>query len=255
MKHIILAAFGTTTQARNTYNRLDAVIRPLFGDCHIHWTLTSPTIRHQLSREQTDTQESLTKLLSVLSRPPRNSIVLQSVHVIPGHEFHRLVRESRQSTVPTAIGMPLLTTPTDYERVAQALLPLINSAPDRAVVILGHGTDHPSWTAYPALQAVLRRHAGNRVFAATLEKFPDSSTLIEEIAAHGYREVLVIPCLMVAGMHFTRDIIGDSDSSWKKRFERKNIKLTVHDQGLGMLDDIAGILCDHIKTAFRTLQL
>lgn len=255
MKHLILAAFGTTTAARETYDHLDGALRPFFSDCHIHWTYTSPTVRRNLSGQIGDSDISLSDLLVRLNRNSKNRIVIQSVHVTPGHEFHRIVRLSAKSLVPTAIGRPLLSAPADYQRVAQALLPLISSSPDSAVLILGHGTDHPSWTAYPALQSVLRTCAGNRLFVAALEKFPDSSSVIDEIAADGYQHVLVIPFLMVAGMHFKRDIIGDTDSSWKNRFESKNIHLTFHDQGLGKLEGISDIFCDHIRTAFDTLEV
>lgn len=254
MKHLILAAFGTTSSARKTYDHIDAAIRPLFSDCQIHWTYTSPTVRRELSGKKGGAEESLTDLLLKLNQDSQNKVVIQSIHITPGHEFHRIVRSSAASVVPTAIGMPLLTAPDDYQRVAQSLLPLIESNPGSAVLIVGHGTDHPTWTAYPALQVVLRKYSGKRVFVATLEKFPDSSTLIDEIAANGYQRALVIPFLMVAGMHFKRDIIGDIDSSWKKRLEKKNIHLTFHDQGLGLLQGVSGILCDHIRTAFQTLR-
>ncbi len=254
MKHIILAAFGTTTSARITYDRLDMAIRPIFGNCQVHWTYTSPTVRRELSAKKEGAEESLDQLLSRLGQHSQTKIVIQSIHVTPGHEFHRIVRMSATSTVPTSIGMPLLTTPADYQRVSTSLLPMINSSPDSAILILGHGTDHPSWTAYPALEAVIRRLAGGRVFVATLEKFPDSSSLIDEIVAGGYHHVLVIPLLMVAGMHFKRDIVGDMDSSWKNRFKRKNIELSFHDQGLGMLEGISDIICDHIRDAFDRLE-
>jgi len=254
MKHLILAGIGTTTSARTTYDRLDAVIRPMFDDCHIHWALSSPSVRRRLSQDGAHSQESLEDLLQELNRKPQNKIVVQSMHLTPGHEFHHIVRQSAGSQVPTAIGMPLLSAPDDYQRVAQALLPLINSCPDHAVIVVGHGTDHPSWTTYPALEAVLREYAGNRVFAATLEKFPDSSTLVDRLVTDGHHQVLIIPCLMVAGMHFRRDIIGDSDLSWKRRLECRNITVKFHDQGLGMVDGIAAIFCDHIRAAFTKLE-
>jgi len=254
MKHIILAAFGTTTSARITYQRLDRAIRPFFDDCQIHWTFTSPTVRRQLSKEKGETEKSLDELLSSINRISRDTIVIQSLHVTPGHEFHRIVRMSATSTVPTSIGMPLLTAPADFQRVSNCLLPMIDNSPDSAVLILGHGTDHPTWTAYPALQEVLRKLAGQRVFVATLEKFPESSALVDEIASGGYQQVLVIPLLMVAGMHFKRDIVGEMHSSWKNRFRKKNIDLSFHDQGLGMLEGISDIFRDHISNAFDKLD-
>jgi sirohydrochlorin cobaltochelatase len=254
MNHLILAAFGTTTRARMTYDLMNAAIAPAFSDCHIHWTYTSPTVRRQLAANQSSTPNSLSLLLEELNRNHANRIVIQSLHVTPGHEFHRLVRLAATSSVPTAMGMPLLTTPDDYQRLAHCLLPLINSRSESGVLILGHGTSHPTWTAYPALENVLRSLSSDRVFVAALEKYPDSSTLVDRLAASGYQHVLIIPCLMVAGMHFKRDIVGDGDSSWKKRLERGGMSVTFHEQGLGMLPGVSDIFCNHIRAAFDSLN-
>jgi len=253
MKHLILAAFGTTTRARTTYDQMNAAIEPSFRDCCIHWTYTSPTIRRQLAASQDSTPNSLSILLEELSRDQANRIVIQSLHVTPGHEFHRLVKLAAASSVPTSMGLPLLTTPEDFQRLAHCLLPLINRRPESAVLILGHGTSHPTWTAYPALETVLRSLTSDRVFVAALEKYPDSSTLVDRLAASGYQHALIIPCLMVAGMHFKRDIVGDSDSSWKTRLEREGIGVTFHEQGLGMLPGVSDIFSDHIRAAFDSL--
>ena len=87
-----------------------------------------------------------------------------------------------------------------------------------------------------------------------MRSFPIHQTLIDSIVADGHHQVLIIPCLMVAGMHFRRDIVGDSELSWKRRLERRNIKVKYHDQGLGMVAGIADIFCDHIRAAFNKLR-
>jgi len=198
---------------------------------------------------QADQVVSLTELLQNLYLDASESIVVQSLHVMPGHEFHRVVRETRQAQAKVVIGMPLLTTPDDHHRVADCLVPIIEANDNKAILILGHGTSHQSWTTYPTLEKVIRRRAGTRVFVTGLEKYPDSETVIDEIADTGFDQVFVIPFLMVAGMHFQRDIIGEAPTSWKSRLNRKKIDLSIHDQGLGLLPGIAEIFCDHIRTA------
>jgi sirohydrochlorin cobaltochelatase len=252
--HIILSAFGTTTQSQHTYAKLNEGISPHFPDSRIHWFFSSPTVRDRSGPTRADKPRTLAELLQNLNTQRSDAVVVQSLHVMPGHEFHRVARETLQSDVPAAIGMPLLTTPDDYNRVADCLIPLIDAHKQEAILILGHGTSHPSWTSYPALEKVLRKKAGPRIFVTGLEQYPDSETIIDEITQSGFGNVFVIPFLMVAGMHFQRDIVGDAANSWKSKLTRENINLTVHDQGLGLLPGIENIFCDHIRTALMSLS-
>ena len=63
--------------------------------------------------------------------------------------------------------------------------------------------------------------------------------------------VRIIPFFLVAGMHFRRDIVGDSEFSWQSRFNKKRIAVDVIEQGLGMLPGVANIITRHIETAIN----
>ncbi|MBT8333345.1 MAG: sirohydrochlorin cobaltochelatase, partial [Deltaproteobacteria bacterium] len=115
-KHIILTAFGTSTQAQTTYDHLHSLITPRFPDSQFHWTCSSPVIRRNINKIGDAQIYSLSELISQLNGSSKNQIVIQSMHVLPGHEFHRMVRESQQTSIMSAIGMPLLSTPDDYHR-------------------------------------------------------------------------------------------------------------------------------------------
>lgn len=253
-KHIILTAFGTSAPAQKTYDHLHALIASKFPDAQFHRTFTSPMIRRNVNKNGDAHIYSLPELITQLNGSSKNRVVIQSMHVLPGHEFHRIVRENRQTSIPSAIGMPLLNTPDDYHRVSDCLMPLIGLNKKRAVLILGHGTTHSCWTGYPALERALRKRAGSHIFVAALENYPPSGSIIDEIVASGYQEILLIPFLMVTGMHFLRDISGNSTQSWKSLCSQNNILLTLHDQGLGMLPGIADIFSDHIREAFDSMN-
>ena len=247
--HIILCAFGTTTQSRRTYAHLHEVIANHFPERSIHWFYSSPTVRGAI-RDDTDKQpESLAALLGRIREETTAEIVVQSMHVLPGHEFHRIVRDSRLSPPCPAIGMPLLHTPGDYREVVDCLSPLVPKDDHTALLVLGHGTRHPCWTAYPALEKELRVRFGNRVFVAGIEHYPVSNTTIDEIRAAGFSHVRVLPFLMVAGMHFQRDIKSDRPTSWKSRLASAGIELSIHPEGIGMLPGIGEIFCNHIREA------
>ena len=249
--HIILTAFGTTTRAKDTYDYLESRITPRFPDCQIHWAFSSPTVRKSAGSAAT----SLPSLADIVMelRNHRN-IVIQSLHVLPGHEFDRINAESQKLPVPTALGLPLLHEPSDFIRVASGLKELITASKQEATLVLAHGTDHPCRASYPLLQKILHEHIGPQVYFTTIEKPAEPPELFfRKIHEAGHRKVFCIPFLLVAGMHFLKDINGDHRSSWRHLLKAQGIEMDLHDRGLAYLPGVDEIFCDHIDAAFNSI--
>ncbi len=51
--------------------------------------------------------------------------------------------------------------------------------------------------------------------------------------AAGARRVRLVPFLLVAGGHATKDLAGDGPESWKSAFEREGFEVEVQLQGMG----------------------
>jgi len=250
--HIILTAFGTTTRAQETYGYLEKRIAPRFPGCHIHWAFSSPTVRRNSAQQGAALPASLVEIVSGLKDPGK--IVIQSLHVLPGHEFERIVSEAGKLPVSAAIGRPLLHGDDDFTRVARALKDLVETSGHGAALILGHGTDHPCRSSYATLQAELHKQIGPHVFFATIEKSTDPPEFtIQKIRDAGYKKVFCVPFLMVAGMHFFRDIDGDHQSSWRNLLKARQIEIDLHGRGLAYLSGIDEIFCDHIQSAFDSV--
>lgn len=254
MNHIILTAFGTGAAAKDTYHLLETQVTARFPDADLHWFHSSPTNRRQDDKQPARSALLLGDLLDTLPSGQHCSVVVQSLHLTPGSEFHRMVRETSASGTGAVIGMPLLSAPDDFRRVARCLLPLLPKPGDQGVLLIGHGTCHPSWTVYPVLEQTLRNEVGPHIFVATLGHYPESDSVIADIAAAGYRRLLVIPLLLAAGTHFRRDIAGRQPGSWSSRLADRGIRPTFHNQGLGVLPGIADIFSDHIQDAFERLN-
>ena len=94
------------------------------------------------------------QVLQNLAARGLSKVIVQSLHLFPGTEFHRLARNSVQSGLECALGMPLLTSPQDYDQIGEILRPVIAARPKKAILVLGHGTDHPIWTAYYCLEKI-----------------------------------------------------------------------------------------------------
>jgi len=250
---IVMAVFGTTSRARETYGDIDMRVREAFAGHEIHWACSSRIIKGLMQTRRDQAIRDPQEVLRELHSQGYEWAVVQSVHLTCGHEFDRLLQETREEAIRTSMGMPLLTAPDDHRRTALCLEPMIGRHPDKAVLLVGHGTDHPSWTAYPAFQQTLRRMYGDRIFVGTVEKYPPSDGLVAEISSAGFREVLLIPFLLVAGNHYHHDLMSTEGTSWSFRLKEAGISFEVVPDGIGRLACISEIFCDHIREALEVI--
>ncbi len=251
---IIISAFGTTSKAIATYTQLDSSIRNHFPLTEIIWAYSSKKIAQALQGRKEAAVLHPGEVLQHLAARGVAKAVVQSLHLFPGTEFHSLLQITGKSAIECAIGRPLFTTPEDYDQVGEILRPVISKRPKKAILILGHGTIHPVWTAYFSLEKILRKKFGDRIHVGVVEKYPDTDYIIDDIVDYGFREVCIIPFFLVAGMHYGRDIISDSPTSWKSRLQKKNIEVESIDYGLGLYPGIEELIIRHIIAAKQTFE-
>jgi sirohydrochlorin cobaltochelatase len=129
---VVIAAFGTTSRAKQTYAHMDAVFQKRFAGHEIHWTYTSRMVKVRLQHKQTLAPDHPHQALEILARQGYRWAVVQSLHLTNAHEFYRLVAEADQGGIRTSMGLPLLSAFEDYGAVVRALAPLVgkNSALD-----------------------------------------------------------------------------------------------------------------------------
>ena len=65
---IVITAFGTTSRAIKTYDRMDAVFKNRFADHDIHWTCTSRMVKERLKKKRNITQRHPHQVLEMLAR-------------------------------------------------------------------------------------------------------------------------------------------------------------------------------------------
>jgi sirohydrochlorin cobaltochelatase len=248
---ILIPAFGTTATTLATYNYLDNAIRNHFTENEIIWSYSARVATKINPQQGGAAHLSLKEALRQLIARQIGRTVVQSLHLLPGTEFHDMQKTIRESGLTSATGMPLLTTPNDYDALGEILRPTITEKPGKAILLLGHGTTHPTWSAFYCLEKILRRKFGERIFVGALEKFPDSQNLPDEIRAAGFTEVCIIPFLLIAGMHYNRDIIGDGQASWMTRLRNTGLTVETISHGLGLFPGVEKLIIRHITEALR----
>jgi len=252
---IVIAAFGTTTRALDTYSFINEIFKKHFSDSEILWSYSSRMVKDRLKKRQNIDLKHPHQVLSELKERGNQWAVVQSLHLTNGHEFYRLVEESGQCDIRTSIGLPLLSSPEDYIAVVKAMEPVINNRKDEALVMVGHGTDHPSWASYVALNHMFYEKYGQKVFLGVVEGgYPLRKNIIDGIKKSVFQNVTLVPFMLVAGMHFQEDLAGNEDS-WKTAFEHEGIPVSVKAEGLGYNRNIIEIFCRHIEEAFDVIPL
>jgi sirohydrochlorin cobaltochelatase len=249
---IVMAAFGTTTRALETYSFIDEICRERFPDHEILWSYSSRLVKDWIKKRSNINLKHPYEVLAELKERSCSWAVVQSLHLLCGHEFYRLVEEVKRGSVRTSIGLPLLSGPEDYEAVVQGLGSRFSDLEDEAIVLVGHGTDHPIWSSYMALHRMFRERFGPKIFVGVIEGYGSRDKIVENVKKAGFKKVRLTPFMLVAGTHFQEDLAGDDDS-WKTAFEEREISVLFERKGLGFCKDIVEIFCMHTKDALDVI--
>ena len=248
---IVLAAFGSSYDAaRAVYRGIEVATRERFVGYEIRWAFTSSMVRRIL-KERGETIDSPAECFERLRKDGYRQVVVQSLHVVPGEEYHRLAA-TRVDGLDVRFGRPLLSTDADIDALIGALT--VEMKPAMPNVFVGHGNDkHPEYNATNvAVDRRLRQRFEN-VILASVEGEPGPAPL-EEIRplAQAAGAVHFIPMMLVAGDHVQNDVMGDDPDSWKSLVAAAE---TTCSPPLGAHRHVIKLYLDHLAEQLEALQI
>jgi sirohydrochlorin cobaltochelatase len=252
---IVLTAFGTTTKAMDTYAYMDKIIRERFSNHKIEWAYSSRMVRDFSKKRGNIDLKSPQQVLFDLIAEGYTWAVVQSIHLICGNEFDRLVKEIQHVPIRTSVGLPLLHSPEDYDRVAAGIVGLLPELKEEGVILIGHGTDHPMWAAFIAFEHKLQERYGSDIHVGMIENEDSCERIVQTFKESGEKKALLIPFVLVAGVHFEEDIVGNNEDSWKSRIESEGIEVRAIDKGMGFHPPIIEVFIDHIEAALDAIPM
>ena len=257
-KGILLVAFGSSyPQAQASFENIEAEVKKAFPEVPLRWAYTSKIIRHKLEEEKGKHLDSPAMALARMMDDGFTHVAVQSLHTIGGAEFHDLhsIVDGFESMSggfeKILLGYPLLAASQDLEAVREAMLENIpeERQPDEAVILMGHGTHHPSNAFYQAM-AYLFQQKDPHVFVGVVEGSPLLEDILPELKAKGIEKAYLMPFMSVAGDHVRNDMAGDGPDSWKTVLEKQGIETEAVLKGTAEYDTIVDIWVDHLKGAF-----
>ncbi len=141
------------------------------------------------------------------------------------------------------------------EEVTEAILRSIpkERKKEEAVVLMGHGTTHPSNAFYAALMYHLQRKDPN-LFVGTVEHTPDIYDIKEMLIEKRIKKAYLMPFMSVAGAHARDDMAGDNEDSWKSILTEAGITCIPILRGTAEYDDMVDIWVDHLRGAMVHFQ-
>ncbi|MCX6673724.1 MAG: sirohydrochlorin cobaltochelatase [Methanothrix sp.] len=262
----VLAPYGTLfSSALATYDQIRKAYERIFPGSPVRLAFTSHLMIKKLKQKEGISVQSLPAALEELCDLGSESVVVQSLQIVPGGEFHQvaaMVQGLKGKSLAFSrleIGLPLLSDLADCRKVS-SLLPALCSGPAsrrdperEAVLLVGHGTGHPAGALYSLMAQVLKREHRN-VFLGTMKGFSGLADLLPELKGSGVRVVRLLPFLLVAGGHAENDIFGQSHSSWKSALEREGYEVVADRRGLCQSPEIVSLFLEHTGNALEKMK-
>lgn len=256
---ILLVTFGTSVaKAQAAFANIEKQVKAAFPASDIRWAYTSKIIRKKLGQSgiQIDSPETA---LAKLMDEGCTKVVVQSLHMIPGAEFHEIYANSRLfgqmagGMDKVVVSPPLLTSDESMERMLDALLADVvpkDRQPGEAVVFMGHGTHHPSDAIYSALMYKLQQRDAN-MYIGTVEGHPTFDEVKAMLLKKGVKKAFLIPLMTVAGDHALNDMAGDEPDSWKSQLAKAGIQSQPVLKGLAEFNPLVTLWIDNLKIAME----
>ncbi|PRY96221.1 sirohydrochlorin cobaltochelatase [Marinilabilia salmonicolor] len=257
-KGILLITFGTSyPEARKAFENIEQKVKTHWPDVDIYWAYTSGFIRKKLAKQGIQ-MDSPSEALAKIGEAGYTLVAAQSLHIIPGAEFHDVVHTVKGFSLvqkgvgKTNMGRPLVSNHEDLQRMARFFTQQLPVSDDEAVVLMGHGTHHDANIYYPGFQYYLN-DLSDRHYVATVEGYPSLDNVIKQLKKEHIQKVTLTPFMSVAGDHAQNDMAGEEKESWKSQLEAEGFEVDVVMKGLAEYDEVVMIWIDHLKEAFDEL--
>jgi sirohydrochlorin cobaltochelatase len=249
---ILLVAFGSSEEsAQVSFETIDRKVKAAYPDIPVRWAYTSSIIRRKLAAKGR-LLDSPEVALAKMQDEGFTHVAAQTLHTIGGEEYHDLRRTVTAFNLMgemerVMLGDPLLATQKDMARTVDAVLSVVpeNRKRDEAVVLMGHGTHHPSNAFYTALMFQLQRKDPT-IFIGCVEGYPEISEILSMLKERKIRKVYLMPFMSVAGDHAKNDMAGDEPDSWKSILTAAGYGCDTILKGTAEYDVFVDIWVDHI---------
>ena len=258
---LLAVSFGTCYRSgrETAIGAIESELQAAYPEYEVRRAFTSGMILHKLRKRDGIRIDSVAEAMERMAKDGTDSVVVQSLHVTPGFEYDKMVREVSRYAGHFArfsVGDPLLRSGEDYAALT-AVLEMTSKtyqSKDTAVIWMGHGTAHKANAAYLKMQETMAARGLTNHFVATVEAEPNLDDVIGRMKEAGLSRAVLLPMMIVAGDHACRDMAGDAPDSWKNRLEAEGFAVQTVLTGMGQYPGVREMIVRHAGEAIQELK-
>ena len=262
---ILVMSFGTTFKGtrKATIQATVDQIQAAHPDTKVSLAFTSHIIIDRVKANEGMQIPIPEEALDQLAAEGYTRVALTTLDILPGMEYAyntAVFDHYKNKFKKITMGTPLLywmgqeDQRDDFEQFVEALkTQLPNNKDDEAVLLMAHGTPHPSNAFYTMIQTRIDAAGIKNVYMYTVEGWPTLADIIPRLKRDGIKHVTLMPAMMVAGDHVTNDMAGDDPDSHKSQLEAEGFTVSTYIHGLGENAAIRQIFVDRADEAYNLL--
>ena len=263
---LVVMSFGTTVKKTRDKTITATVedIQKALPDVKVVVAYTSHIIIDRIKAKEGLVIPTPEEALEQLKAEGYTRIALASLDIIPGMEYDYkcgIYRNYRNQFKKMTMGLPLLfwqgqeDQRDDVMEVVEAFatqFPVLGS--DEALLVMTHGTPHPSNAVYAVIQDRLNKLEKGHIHVYSVEGMPMLEHVIPVLKEEGVKHVTLMPMMMVAGDHANNDMAGDDEDSHKSVLEKEGFTVTPYIHGMGENAAVRKIFVERALESWDTLQ-
>ena len=262
---IVVLAFGTTykdARAKNIEATVQ-VIQDAHKDKKVVTAFTSHIVlKHIKEREGKCDYQTPEETLNQLKREGYTRIELVPLTLIPGIEYKydvMLFHEYKSQFKKMTLATPLMywqgqkNHPDDIKAVLKAL-DLPKREEGTAILLMAHGTPDPSDAYHSVIQEKILSLGREDIFIYTVEGSRSLENVIDSLKKIGAEKIILMPLMLVAGVHVLEVMSGEDKNSHKSILENMGFKVETILKGLGENKKIRELYLERVNEALPNFE-
>lgn len=263
---ILVMTFGTTfadTRAK-TIDAVEAAIQKAHPDIPVFEAYTSHIIIDRVKAKEGIQKMTPEEAFSKLKAEGYTRVAVVSLDVIPGMEYSydSIITKMQMSKFKElSLATPLMyfqgtegepDQVVDFLNAVKSQFPVMEK--EDATLIMAHGTPHPGNAYYSVIQDRIEKLGMNNVFVYSVEGRPNLDDVIPKLKAKGFKNVTLMPIMMVAGDHANNDMAGDDPDSHKSILTKAGFKVNTYIHGLGENENVRALYIQRADEALAAFK-
>ena len=263
---MVVMSFGTTVKKTRDRTITATVedIQKALPDVKVVVAYTSHIIIERIRAKEGLIIPTPEEALEQLKAEGYTRIALASLDIIPGMEYDYkcgIYRNYRNQFKKMTMGLPLLfwqgqeDQRDDVMETVEAFATQFPAlADDEALLVMTHGTPHPSNAVYAVIQDRLNKLGKGKIHVYSVEGMPMLEHVIPVLKQECVKHVTLMPMMMVAGDHANNDMAGDDEDSHKTILEKEGFSVTPYIHGMGENTAVRKIFVERALESWNALQ-